>query len=47
MIKKIIDKKFLIILVLSVVATHLCLVAMPQVNLEFAFVDATKFFSPR
>lgn len=44
MIKKVINNKLSILLVLSVLAVHFCLITIPQVNLEFAFVDATKYF---
>jgi len=44
MIKPIVNNKFSILLVLTVVAIHISLIAFPQVNLEFAFIDGAKYF---
>ena len=44
MIKEIVNNKFLILLVFIVVAIRISLIALPQVNLEFAFIDGAKYF---
>jgi hypothetical protein len=44
MIKEIVDNKFLILLVFVVAAIRISLIAFPQVNLEFAFIDGAKYF---
>jgi hypothetical protein len=43
-IKVIVNNKFSILLVFTVVTIHFSLIAFPQVNLEFAFTDAAKYF---
>ena len=44
MIKEIVNNKFSMLLVFTVLAFHISLIAFPQVNLEFAFVDGAKYF---
>ena len=44
MIKEIVNNKFSMLLVFTVLAIHISLIAFPQVNLEFAFIDGAKYF---
>jgi hypothetical protein len=44
MIKEIVNNKFLILLVLIVLAIRMSSIAFPQINLEFAFIDGAKYF---
>lgn len=44
MIKEIVNNKFSMLLVFTVLAIHISLIVFPQVNLEFAFIDGAKYF---
>ncbi len=44
MIKQIVKNKFSILLIFIVLAIHISLIVFPQVNFEFAFIDAAQYF---